>query len=284
MKYIMALFLEHKLITSIVLILLSYPIKHYLRAWFKYHADKKKSDHRYLSNSVKNLTNLILVVVLFYLWNAELQRFTLSIAAFAVAIVLATREYIQCFIGFLYVTSTNPFRVGDWVQTGSFFGEVTGTDWAKLTMLEIDSNDYSYTGKTLYIPNNQLITQPIKNLNFLKRYVSHTFTITMSNNYQPYKNLDILLSKAKEYCDDFKDVAERYSAMIERSLDVSLPGPDPSISISTTDLARIKTNFTIFCPTDKASAIENKLTYDFFKLNHHNKTFQEGDDTTEIEH
>lgn len=265
----MNIFLEHKLITSLLLVVLSYPVKHYLAIWLKSRAKKKQLDHRYLINTLKNLLNLLVVVVIFALWSHELQRFALSIAAFVVAIVLATREYIQCFIGFLYVTSTRPFRIGDWVQTGQFCGEVTATDWAKLTMLEIDQTNYSYTGKTLFIPNNQLITQPIKNLNFLKRYIPHHFTITMNSSYDPYVNIEALLNKAKEYCADFQNVAERYNALIERNLDVSLYGPDPSISISTTDMARIRTSFTIFCPTEKATEIEGKLTHDFFKLKSH---------------
>jgi len=263
----MNIFLEHKLITSLLLIILSYPIKHYLSVWLKHRAQKTEEDYRYITNSIKNLANLILVILLFSLWGNELQKFALSIAAFVVAIVLATREYIQCLIGFLYVTSTRPFRVGDWVQTGSYCGEVTATDWAKLTMLEIDQDSYTYTGKTLFIPNNQLITQPIKNLNFLKRYIPHKFIITMDVGFDPYKNMDALLDKAKSYCEDFQSVAERYNAMIERTLDVSVPGPDPSISVSTTEMARIKTSITIFCPTEQATEIERKLTYDFFKLN-----------------
>lgn len=260
----MNIFLDYKLVTSVLLILGSLPLKHYFKLGLKYRAKKKKTDHRYLINSVNNFYNLLLVIILFYLWSSELQQFAFSIAAFVVAIVLATREYIQCFIGFLYVTSTRPFRVGDWVQTGHFCGEVTATDWAKLTMLEIDQSDYSYTGKTLFVPNNQLITQPIKNLNFLKRYVPHNFTITMDHHYDPYENFDLLMERAQGYCVDFQSVAERYNALIERSLDITVAGPDPSIAISTTEMGRVNTSFTIFCPTEKASEIEAKLTKDFF--------------------
>jgi small-conductance mechanosensitive channel len=262
----MDVFLDYKLVTSVLLILGSLSVKYFLKKGLKYIAKKKKSDHRYLVNSVNNFYNLLLVIVLFYLWSGELQQFAFSIAAFVVAIVLATREYIQCLIGFLYVTSTRPFRVGDWVQTGQFCGEVTATDWAKLTMLEIDQSNYSYTGKTLFVPNNQSITQPIKNLNFLKRYVPHSFTITMENNYDPYQNFDMLLDKAKEYCVDFQGVAERYNALIERSLDITLAGPDPSIGISTTLMGRVNTCFTVFCPTEKAAEIEAMLTRDFFSV------------------
>lgn len=268
----MAIFLEYKLLTSIVMILILYPIKHYLALFLKIWAKKNNKDHRYIINTMKNLANLVLLIAMFLLWGHELQKFALSIAAFIVAIVIATREYIQCFIGFLYVTSTSPFRVGDWVQTGTHCGEVTSTDWAKLTMLEIDQNSYSYTGRTLFIPNNQLITLPIKNLNFLKRYVCHSFTITMENDYDPYVHKSLLLEKAQKYCEDFHSVAERYNAMIERSLDVTLPGPEPSVTISTTDLGRIKTCFSIFCPTEKAMEIEEQLTADFFYLKSQQKS------------
>lgn len=262
------LFLEYKLLTSVSIILLSYLVKYYSLVWLKYRARKKSTDTRYLINSAKNLINLVTLVLVFYLWSSELQKFAFSIAAFVVAIVLATREYILCFIGFLYVTSTSPFRVGDWVQTGDYCGEVTTTDWAKLTLLEIDPKTYVYTGKTLFIPNNQLITQPIVNLNFLKRYVSHSFTLTMENTYNPYINQPALLAKAVEYCSDFQSVAERYNSMIESRLDVNLPGPEPSITISTTKEGRVQTSFVIFCPTEKAVDIEEQLTKDFFALIH----------------
>jgi len=89
----MNIFLEHKLITSLLLIILSYPIKHYLSVWLKHRAQKTEEDYRYITNSIKNLANLILVILLFSLWGNELQKFALSIAAFVVAIVLATREW-----------------------------------------------------------------------------------------------------------------------------------------------------------------------------------------------
>ncbi len=262
----MNIFLDHKLITTVAIILLSYPIKHYITVWIKYHARKQSIDRRYLTNTFKNVFNLVILILLAYLWSYEIQRFALSIAAFIVAIVLATREYIQCFIGFLYVTSTRPFRIGDWVQTGSHCGEVTSTDWAKLTMLEIDQSNYQYTGKTLFIPNNQLITQPIKNLNYLKRYISHKFSITMNSHYNPYQHYDLLMTNARTYCEDFQSVAERYKGIIERSLDITLADIEPKITIETTDLGRVKTTFTLFCPTELAGKIEQQITQDFFSL------------------
>ncbi|NTS78012.1 mechanosensitive ion channel [Catenovulum sp. SM1970] len=228
---------------------------------------KRGVDKRYLVNNIKNLLNLILLICLFTIWHNELQKFALSIAAFMVAIIIATKEFIQCFIGFLYISSTNPFRIGDWIQVDDFVGEVSETDWAKATLLEVDLESYTFTGRTIFIPNNQLMSHPIKNLNYLRRYANHSFTVTCDDaKVDPFSVKAELMALAKEYCHDFNDVAERYSAMIEKRLDVQIPGPEPSLEIGTTELGRIRFTFCLFCPTEQAIKIEQKLKQDFFKL------------------
>jgi small-conductance mechanosensitive channel len=229
-------------------------------------AKQKKLDKRYLVSHIKNLINFTLVIVLLSFWAHEIQNFALSIAAFAVAIVLATREFIQCIIGFFYLMSTRPFRIGDWIQVGEYTGEVSATDWIKSTLLEVDLKHYQFTGKTLFIPNNKLITSPIKNLNFLKRYVTHQFTITRDEDVNPYIFIDSLKLKARQQCEDFYDVASRYNKIIERRLDVKIPGPDPHIEVSTSDIGHTIIRFSIFCPTEKAIDVEQRIRKDFMQM------------------
>jgi small-conductance mechanosensitive channel len=208
----------------------------------------------------------LLIIVLFDLWSEEIQKFAFSIAAFIVAIVIATREFIQCFIGFIYLLSSRPFRIGDWVQVGTHVGEVHSTDWAKLTLLEVDKDSYEYTGKTLYLPNSQLITSIIKNLNFLKRYAMHHFTIVRDDSVNPFEFIDDLYEKALFYCEDFEEVAIRYNQLIENRLDIKIAGPKPHIQVATSDIGDTQVFFTIFCPTESAMEIEQKLTADFMYL------------------
>jgi small-conductance mechanosensitive channel len=214
-------------------------------------------------NVVNNLVSVILLVVIFNIWSAEIQKFAFSIAAFIVAIVLATREFIQCFIGFTYIISSRPYRIGDWIQVGDSYGEVHSTDWMKLTLLEVNVDAYEYTGKTLYLPNSKLITSPIKNLNFLKRYAMHHFTITRDGSVNPFVFIDCLYEKAHEYCEDFKDVAVRYNQLIENRLEINIAGPEPHIQVATSELGDTQVLFTIFCPTERAMGIEQALTADF---------------------
>jgi small-conductance mechanosensitive channel len=227
---------------------------------------KSKKDKRLKINIVNNIFSILIIVMVFNIWSEEIQKFAFSIAAFIVAIVLATREFIQCFIGFIYLLSSRPFRIGDWVQVGNYYGEVHSIDWAKLTLLEVNKDDYQYTGKTLYLPNSQLITSAIKNLNFLKRYAMHHFTIVRDASVNPFEFIETLHNKANLYCEDFKDVAIRYNQLIESRLDIPIAGPEPHIQVATSDIGDTQVIFTIFCPTERALEIEQKLTSDFMRL------------------
>ncbi len=257
---------EHKLLSTIAFLILIYAFKLNLVKFIRMRSKEKGQDRRYLINIIRNFINLTVVVCLFIYWSEELQKFALSVAAFVVAIVIATREFIQCIIGFIYIAAARPFQIGDWIQVGSYSGEVTETDWAKLTLLEVDVQTYSHTGKTLYLPNNMLISTTIKNLNFMKRYATHTFTITRDQSVNLFAFREELLERATEHCQGFYDVANRYNMLIEKRLDVTISGPAPSISISTSDLGRNVTIVTIFCPSEQALELEQKITEDFMEL------------------
>lgn len=258
--------MNNRLIATLAVTTLMIVLKISLVTVIRKRAKKKGVDKRYLVSNIKNLLNFTLVVLLLSFWINEIQNFALSIAAFAVAIVLATREFIQCVIGFFYLVSTRPFRIGDWIQVGDFAGEVSSTDWIKSSLLEVDLKRYQFTGKTLFIPNNQLMTSPIKNLNFLKRYVTHHFTITRDEDVNPYIFIESLREKAKEQCADFYDVAARYNHIIERRLDVKIPGPEPHLEVYTNDVGHTQIKCTLFCPTDRALDIEQKITAEFMQL------------------
>ena len=258
--------LMHPFLVSVLVLAIAFVLKVLVDKLARNRAEKKGKDIRYITHNIKHFINFVMVLSLLFVWSTEIQNFALSIAAFAVAIVLATREFIQCVIGFFYLVTTRPFRVGDWIQVGDYFGEVAETDWVKTTMHEIDMHTYQFSRKTIYIPNNKLITSSIKNLNYVKRFVTHHFTIVRRESFNPYVIHDELVNQAKLYCEEFHDVATRYNSMIERKLDAKISGPAPVIHFGTTELGEFKASFTLFCPTNKALEIEHKLTECFMAL------------------
>ena len=231
-------------------------------------ADEQELSRRW-SNSVKNSTNFLILLGLIVIWLSELRFLALSIATFVVALVIATREFIQCFLGSLYLASTRTFSVGDWIKVGANYGEVVRSDWLSTTLLEVDieSMSYGYTGKTLIIPNNQFVVNSIQNLNFMRRYVVHSFAIVRdAEPVNVFLAKEAILEKIKTYSESFEAVAQRYNYVVEKRLGVSLPGPEASIRITTNHLGKNVFTITIFCPTTDVVRIEQKLSEDFMQF------------------
>ncbi|GAB54285.1 MscS mechanosensitive ion channel [Glaciecola punicea ACAM 611] len=258
--------LNHTALLSVAILLIAALIKFLISVLARKTRSRKQRENKHISQSIRHVINLVSVLLLLLIWSAEIQNFALSIAAFAVAIVLAMREFIQSIIGFLYLISTRPFREGDWIQIDGDYGEVAEIDWVKTRLLEIDMKTYQITRRTISVPNSKLVISTIKNLNFIKRYVTHSFTIVKTENYNGFPLYDELLNRANLYCEEFSEVAARYNSIIERKLDAVISGPEPEIRFSTTDIGDFRVRITLFCPTELALSLEHKLTSDFMKM------------------
>lgn len=257
---------EYKLLASVLLLIsLHYTKKGMLRL-IKLRSSRKGEDRRNQINILEQLGNALIIILLMVLWSAEIQTLAISIAAFMVAIVLATREFIQCFMGFIYYLGARPFRVGDWIQMNNNIGEVVEMDWAKTTMLEVDRESFNYTGKHVYVPNSQLVTQTVRNLNFMRRYRLHSFSIVNEPTVNAYSLLPAFHARAQAHCEYFRDVAERYKGLIERHLEQEFIRIDPEIEIKTNELAKVVVQVNLFCPTDDAQELEHKMCSDWLSL------------------
>ncbi len=67
-------------------------------------------------------------------------------------------------------------------------------------------------------------------------------------------------------CKHFREVGRRYNQMLEKQLDIEIPGPDPSIHISSTDLGKNIITIRLFCPTQEVEEIEQIITEKFMSI------------------
>ncbi|ASM98514.1 mechanosensitive ion channel family protein [Vibrio vulnificus] len=267
-QLIIEFLLQHKLFFTALIIIFVVLVRQVILARIRGEVAFITEKQRSWMSRTKNGAFAITSLILFVLWQSEINQFALSVTAIAVAIVVASKEIILCFTGSIQRASSRSFRVGDWIEVGKISGQVIDHNMMATVIQEIDLNhgQYHYTGKTVTLPNSMFFTYPVKNLNFMKRYVYHNFLIVVPDFVNLYPLLPDLENKIEEHCHYFSDVAKRYNAMIEKHAGVDLPGAEPHIHITSSAAGEQVVNFMIFCPTEKAVHLESLIRQDFMSL------------------
>ncbi len=205
---------------------------------------------------IRNLASFAAFAAIILLWANELEAFVFSIAAFAVAIVIASKELLMCFSGGIMRSASGSFTVGDWIEIGGHSGEVVDITATTTQLQEFDRVEFEHTGRIISLPNSLFLSTAVINHTFRKRYIFHEFVITT----EPHPGIDelrLLLEAAlKEASQPFEEVSQRYRGMLEHRSGITLPVEGPEVRVRTTDLAKIRYEVRIFCPRDKAGKME----------------------------
>ncbi|WP_051201912.1 mechanosensitive ion channel family protein [Ferrimonas senticii] len=262
------LLFEHKLLLSVLLIGVALMARKVILSRIRGDAMFLSEDQRNWISRTKNVSFTLVALSIFLLWKSEISEFALSVAAVAVALVVASKEIILCFTGSIQRASSRSFRIGDWIEVGHNCGEVLEHTLMATVVQEIDLHhgQYHFTGKTITLPNSLFFTYPVKNLNFMKRYVYHDFFIVVAKFNNLYPLLPELRQRIDGHCEDFIEVARRYNGVIEKHAGVDLPGPDPHIHISSRDTGEQILHVMLFCPTEQANHLEQLIRADFMQI------------------
>ncbi|MBU6953243.1 MULTISPECIES: mechanosensitive ion channel family protein [unclassified Hahella] len=202
------------------------------------------------SNILKNSTYLILIIGLILIWAPQIQTFALSLTAFAVAIVIATKELILCVSGTLLRAGNRQFAVGDIIEAGDYLGYVVDQNLITTTLKELNRDFYSSTGKTVVIPNSLYLSSAIKNHSVLRPYVIHSFCITTEPDFQRSYEYSLRMKEALDkYWSEFQKENKDFIPLI-RSRRLILQDVIPKFRFTTTDVAKHKFVVTLPCRAD----------------------------------
>jgi len=249
-------------IASIVLILMVITARILFVRLIIGNEDSLSETRRRWISIVQNTSILFGVVGLLFIWSPQLSTFALSLTAFIVAIVIATKEYLLCVVGGVYRATSTPFKVGDWIEVSGMRGEVIieGILTTRLQELGKDGHKFEFTGRVLTLPNSVFLTQTVFNENARKYYLHHVFTVTLEPGVNPEDIIDAIKPLPKPASVTGPKSGGRYMAMVEKSSRIDAPPKDGRISVETTDLGKIAFTITIFCAVEDAMAIEEKIT------------------------
>lgn len=267
---VMDFLLDHKLLLTVLVIILISLIKRFIISKIRGDIAFLTEMQRKWMSRTKNGAFILIIVLLFMLWQTEINRFALSVTAIAIAFVVASKEIILCFTGSIQRASSRSFVIGDWIEVGKISGEVIEHNLMATVIQEIDLHHghYDYTGKTATLPNSMFFSYAVKNLNFMKRYVYHSFHITVVEFMNLYPLFPELHEKIETHCEDFHEVAKRYNNIIEKHAGVDLPGPEPHIHINSGPAGEQNVHIMIFCPTERAAHLEQLIREDFMIAYH----------------
>ncbi len=212
----------------------------------------------YIGNAFNIATGLGLLL----LWLGQVQNLLLSLTAVTVAVVLATKELLMCISGFALRTGANSFSVGDYIEVGSLRGEVTDFNLLTTTLLEVEGAEggYAHTGHRIVLPNSQFLANPVRNGRQIRPFVLHDVAVTVDPVSDPAAALAWLEARCQEAVAPFTELAQNHGSEIDRKFGIDLPGPDPEVSLRTTDAGKLVFYMRLFCPVSRARFIERDLT------------------------
>lgn len=213
---------------------------------------------------VRWISLLLLLLGLVVVWATELRTLAISFVAFAVALVLATKELILCLLGSVVRASSGSFRVGDLVEIAGFRGEVIDLRPLTTTLLEIGPT-HQRTGRTLVLPNSVFLTATVANETTADEFVLDTVTVPLSVAADWREARRVLLEVASEVC-------EPYLARAKHDMDATalrhglMPLTiDPAVTVHLVDGDRYALQLRVPTPARERARVEQKILQGFLE-------------------
>ena len=110
----------------------------------------------------------------------------------------------------------------------------------------------------------------------MRRFVYHSFAIHTQPDINVFEARQLILDTLEQESKEFVELAKRYHTVIVRHSGMAIPSPSFSVRITTTNLAKSCFSITIFCPTNKAVELEQKITKEFFAFYYEKKRLVKG--------
>ncbi len=210
---------------------------------------------------IRNVTILVLVAGLIFIWAHQLRTLALSLVAVAVAVVLATKELILCFTGSALRGATDAYGIGDRVEIGDSRGDVIDQNWFATTLLETGPGrgPRQYTGRKVMIPNSVLLTTPVANETFLGRFSFSVLTIPLSVEDDWPRAETILLETARTHCEPFLSGAKSHLEEVKERQGIDTPSVEPRVVVEIPEPRRVNLLLRFAAPAGSIGRIEQAI-------------------------
>jgi small-conductance mechanosensitive channel len=175
------------------------------------------------------------------IWGPELRAFALSLAAFAVAMVIASKELILCVSGAAYRASGRTFGIGDRIEINGVRGDVIDQSLMSTTVLEVGPGHTShrYTGRAVIVPNSLLLGAPVYSETYTEEFGFHVFSIpvTLAEDWQKAERL--LQAAAEAEVSAYLDEARAHMEKVRRRHGLAAVKAAPQVTVRLPEPGRV---------------------------------------------
>lgn len=223
--------------------------------------------HRRYAITSRNVAGLITIAGLLVIWAPVLQSALLSLAAFAVAIVIATKEVLLCIIGGFVRAADNEYAVGDIIVIGDRRGEVVDiTPFAvKIHELTGCRRGDEMTGRITTIPHSVVLAQAIS-VDTVARYIVDEdlrFPVEHSDDALALK--EILASLAFDATQEARERGQAMIRLIRQKIGIrEFVLPDPRVTL-TPGIRRHVLQLSMRIPAPSRAQIVDEITTGFLE-------------------
>lgn len=200
-----------RIVSSIVVIIVAIFLNH-LNVRYQTspaRAQAKRGQGRQQLVLIKNVIILAAVSFIVMIWATKIAGVAISLSAFAMALVLSTKELIMCITGYTMFAMSRPFNVGDHIELSGVQGLVVDVDLLNITLSETNGS-HQITGKTIVLPNSVLLTAVITNHFGLGAYVVGTLRIAVPYATPRAEFTDIATRIATRICEPWANDSLRH--------------------------------------------------------------------------
>lgn len=156
---------------------------------------------------VKNVIILSAVSLIIMIWATKIAGVAISLSAFAVAMVLSTKELIMCITGYMMFALSRPFNVGDHIKLSGAQGLVVDVDLLNITLSETNAS-HQITGRIVVLPNSLLLTSIVTNYVGLGRYVIGSTRIAVPYATNRHELTQLAMAIATTICEPWASSSE----------------------------------------------------------------------------
>lgn len=212
----------------------------------------------------KNLVRVLVLALLVSVWASQISGALLSVAAIAGAMIITGKEAFLILLGYINISLTKPFRIGDYIEIGSMHGRVIDIDLFSTKLFEIGASG-KYTGRRLAVPNSLVFTQTVKHSSMLGRYNLYSIDIILPFVCDTEKAEKVARGVANSVASSFIEEADRHFDRIELSDFVDLPSAQPEVFWQAYNELAHKMIVRLACPIEKRGDVEQAIYRGFWR-------------------